>query len=735
MESPAEPKRIVRFAEFELDLRAGELRTNGHNVILPEKPFQILAALLERPGEMVTRDELVRRLWPAGTFVDFNLGLNKAVNRLREVLDDSAERRRFIETVPKRGYRFVAAIVGDGPAVASGTSVGVTDSPDGSGGSPASRWPAAERPLAVSSSVAAANKQSRWKTAVLAAVVLAIVLAAGYAVHTWRTPSRKPDIEKIQVTKLTDSGKVGLVAISPEGRYVCYSLRERSGSSLWLHHVATHSDTQILTADAIAFDGLTFSPDGNYVYYVRADKDDPGFKNLYVMPVLGGPSRLLAKDIDSPVSFSSDGREFVYTRGMPVPNNIEIRIATADGGENHLLATVPNMYPGFQPGATWSPDGRTIAVSLLRYGKESFVLDTVSVSDGSVRELYSSSKAIGRPLWLPEGDTLLLVMHDQNRRGQLWTVSYPKADIRRATNDLTNYRTRADLTHDAKTMVAVADQIVANVWVAPVQHLDEAKQITSIALPLLRVNEAPDGRLVAAGQDGKLWSLRADGSQRVPFTDVENASEPTPCGRYVVFFASGTTATDLLRVDSGGANSTRLVSGDLANWSLVCSPDGKYVFYADLHPPHTILRIPVKGGTPTKISEILGVFMVGRMSISPDGRFLAYPYEEYVPAPILKLAVIPVQGGGSLRIITAPGGAYAYGSLLWSLDGQSLQYVLTQNGASNIWEQPLDGGKPRQLTKFPTGQIFDFHWSLDGKRLLLSRGEVSSDVVLLSNLR
>ena len=85
METPAESKRIVRFAEFEFDLRAGELRTNGHHVILPEKPFQILAALLERPGEMVTRDELAKRLWPAGTFVDFNLGLNKAVNRLRDV--------------------------------------------------------------------------------------------------------------------------------------------------------------------------------------------------------------------------------------------------------------------------------------------------------------------------------------------------------------------------------------------------------------------------------------------------------------------------------------------------------------------------------------------------------------------------------------------------------------------------------------------------------------------------
>src|SRR5580658_10463732 len=112
MDNSAESKRTVRFAEFELDLRAGELRSGDYRVILPEKPLQILSALLERPGEMVTREELIKRLWPTGTFVDFNLGLNKAVNRLREALRDSAEQSRFIETVPKRGYRLIVEVSG-----------------------------------------------------------------------------------------------------------------------------------------------------------------------------------------------------------------------------------------------------------------------------------------------------------------------------------------------------------------------------------------------------------------------------------------------------------------------------------------------------------------------------------------------------------------------------------------------------------------------------------------------
>ena len=138
-------------------------------------------------------------------------------------------------------------------------------------------------------------------------------------------------------------------------------------------------------------------------------------------------------------------------------------------------------------------------------------------------------------------------------------------------------------------------------------------------------------------------------------------------------------------------------------------------------------------GAPEKIAQVVG-FLVGRLSISPDGKLLAYPYEEYTPAPIVKLAIISSQGGPPTKVITAPAGAYVWGSLLWSPDGKSLQYMLTGKEASNIWEQSLNGGAPRKLTRFGSGRIFDFRWSRDGKRLLMCRGEVSSDVVLLGNL-
>src|ERR1700687_4555934 len=107
---PAESEPHVRFEEFELNLRTRELQANGRKLILQEQPFQILATLLERPGQLVNRDELRQKLWSSDTFVDFERGMNKAVNRLREVLDDSADQPRFIETLPRQGYRFIARV-------------------------------------------------------------------------------------------------------------------------------------------------------------------------------------------------------------------------------------------------------------------------------------------------------------------------------------------------------------------------------------------------------------------------------------------------------------------------------------------------------------------------------------------------------------------------------------------------------------------------------------------------
>ena len=547
MVNATEPTHLVRFADFELDLRTGELRHNGDHTILQEKPFKILAALLERTGEMVTREELTHLLWPAGTFVDFNQGLNKAVNRLRETLDDSADHPRFIETLPKRGYRFIAPVATPPLSANALSSVSHMES---------NRRPDSERP-----------DPYQWKrvAAILVTVVI-LAVAFRFALGGWKPHSPNFDLEKMQITQLTNGGKTESVAISPDGRYVVYSLRERQGLGLWMRQVATHSDLQILPQETVEFQGLSFSPDGTYVYFVRADKSAPDFRYLYVMPVLGGPARRLATDIDSPVSFSPDGRQFVYTRADPPRDVCEVRIANADGSFNHVLSTISGAYPGFQPGAVWSPDGRSIAVSFMLHGRQpEFVLDLVSIRDGNVRNLYSSGYGIGRPAWLPAGDALLVSLKNQAGRGQLFRISYPGGETRRLTNDLADYDARIDVTRDAGTVAAIQSNQVSNVWTAPVSDPSQGRQITIGGLPMLEVAPAAQGQVIAASAEGELLLMNVDGSHVSPVADVHGATNPASCGRFLLFRSSQPGNEGLIRANSDGSNPKMLAHGMI--WS------------------------------------------------------------------------------------------------------------------------------------------------------------------------
>jgi len=701
--------RLYTFGDFGLDSGSGLLIHRGRPVPLTPKVFDTLLLLVENSGRVVEKDEFVKKLWQ-DTFVGDD-ALARNIYLLRKVLEETANGQEYIATVPKRGYRFVAQVKE------------LTQE----------SLPTAERTASPSPALEAPAMQNAWRRAIAVAIAALLALTAvGFLLRRWTLRRSSFRIQSMQITRLTDSGKAENVAISPDGRYVVYAQREAQGVGLRLRQLATGGDVQILTADALLFEGLTFSPDGNYIYFVRPANNDPGFKYLYIMPALGGPAGLLVKDIDSPVSFSSDGRQFVYTRGIPTHNAVEVRIANTDGSGNRTRATIADTCACFQPGATWSPDGRTIAVPLMRFHKQPrFMLYMVSVADGTVRELRSSPYEIGRALWSPEGDSLMSVLNDRESRGQLWTVSNPQGDTRRLTNDLSDYDFRTDLTRDANTLAAISGNVVSNIWIVLGGDTSKAEQITSLNLPLSSVTEDSNGELLANG-NGKLWTFSSDGKQRGQFTDLDQVGAPTVCGRFVVMTSNRSRAAEIIRIDADGSNATKLASGDLAR--PLCSPDGKYVFYLEAGPPQRICRISVGGGTPVEIAKVLGEDMVGRMSISPDGKALAYPFEEFTTLKV-KLAIIPADGGPPIQTLDAPGGVYSSGSPLWSPGGKSVEYILAQNGASNIWEQSLDGSQPRQLTRFNSGRIFDFSWSPDGKRLLLCRGEVSSDVVLLSNLR
>jgi Tol biopolymer transport system component len=539
----------------------------------------------------------------------------------------------------------------------------------------------------------------------------------------------------MQITRLTETGTANDVAISPDGRYVVYALRDGGREGLWLRQVATKSDVRILAPDTNGFHGLTFSPDGDYIYFVRSDKNDPFFKYLYSMPVLGGPTRKLATDVDSPVSFSPDGHHFVYEHCVPARNDLELKVVGVTESNESLLATIHNASCFlFQPGLNWSPDGKTIAVSALLLTKTArWVLDTISVPEGRIRELFSSPDDLGRPVWRHGGESLLVPYYESHyHRMQLWTISFPGGEARRFTNDLTQYGSNLDTTRDGTKIAAVVGTALSNVWVVPVSDPSKGQQITSRGPSLFDVVQDVDGKILSASENGELWTMNTDGSERTVFGEARDAGWPTPCSHFVVFLSYEPGAAVLTRVDADGSRPTQLARGNL--WSPACSPDGKSIFYVNFDQPQKVWRVEIDGGPPEQVGGISGSQVSGRLIVSPDSKLLAYPYDQYAATstPGWHLAVVPANGGAPVKTFNVPGGI---GDLRWSPDGEKLQYLLTRGGATNIWEQPLFGGEPKQLTQFTSGLIFGFSWSTDHTHLLLTRGSVSRDVILLSNLR
>ena len=585
--------RVVRFGTFEVDLRLGELRKNGIRLKLTGQPFQILVILLEHPGDLVTREQLQRRLWPSDTFVDFDRGLNAAINRVREALGDSAENPRFVETLPRRGYRFIAPLVDSRPARATLPAAESNVSPAQTvtipGALPVSG--ARER-----------RPVSRQFKALLGGLSILAVLVVSVAVLT--KLSRRGgdlDFQTMKLSRVTQSGNAVNVAISPDGHYVVYALREGEKQGLNVRQVATGSDVQILPPDEVLIYGLTFSPDANYIDFVRSEKNNPVNTFLYRIPTLGGSSHLVMQaGMDFSTSYSPDGAQFAFLR-VKGGEQVDLLLADADGSNERVLATRPYL-DFFTAGTAWSPDGKTIAFSTVESKKSiRSVLWAVSVGDGSIREIYSTPNQIGRPCWLPDGSGLLAPISNfyQSLRGQLWSISFPGGQARRLTNDLMDYQWSLDLAQDGRTLVDIAQTRVSDLWIAPAGDTTKAKQVTRNDHAVGGFSWTLGGRIVFASGDGNLSVLNSDGSARTLLTANDYpVGDPSVCGdgRYVVYSTYREQKAGIWRMDADGSNPIRIADETVAT-SPQCSPDGKWVIYVQVA-SMTLMRVTITGEKP-----------------------------------------------------------------------------------------------------------------------------------------
>ena len=593
----------------------------------------------------------------------------------------------------------------------------------------------AARPAHTSSgSVAvAAVRQHKLGVGVIALIALVLVVAAGYGVYALLAHNRPVPFQNFSVNKITETGKVMLGAISPDGKYILSVVNDKGQQSLWLRNIPTDSNTQVMPPERVQYLGVRFSPDGNYLYFVRGEQGQ-ALKLLYRAPVLGGTPQKLVTDVDTNITFSPDGRTLAYS----VMNNPELgkfRLVTysLETGEAKTLVTGKMSQALYGP--AWSPDGKSIACVVYGSGGALSVLVTVDARTGEQKSIFASKDGpLAEPLWLPDGDTLLAryLGRDANlTRWQIVGISPRDSKARPITHDINDY-SDLSLSADGHMLASVLNQNHFDVFSASASELasGQAQQLTSEGRTF-DFAWTPDGQMILE-QEG-LNLFRPDTGSRTPLTSRRQdgvAFQPSACanGRYVVFSLvghSGANAITIWRMDAGGGNLKQLSDGK-RDERAVCSPDGKWVFYSDISNGDKLTRIPMDGGKPEKLSEL----PAGEFDISPDGKLAAFATFAS-GGPKKQLALVPLDSPENTKVVDLQRPIPTNEALRFSPDGKAVVYPSRTDDVDNLWLQPLDGSAGKQITSFKSEHIPDFHWSIDGSKVGLIRGHTDSDVVLL----
>lgn len=586
------------------------------------------------------------------------------------------------------------------------------------------------------------NKKLATGAALLAVL---IVGAVAFAVSTLLMQPKQ--FGPARMTALTTGGKIsgedinGQLSISPDGKYVvCAANDAKQQASLWIRQISTNSLVRLVPPENGGYLGTTFSPDGEFIYYVATLERNGFVPTLYRIGLLPGTPTKVLDRVFSPVGFSPDGKRYAFVRKNQ--EDMSLMVANTDGSGEAKTIAVAKAPSGFSvSGPAWTVDGKRIASGMLNGTSGGYTVIEVPVEGGDPTPIDSTKWAsIGRVVCLQDMSGLIITAQPESSSigTQIWFLPYKGGAARRITNDLNGYgEVSLGVTADSNTIATIQQINVSGIWIAKAgEDESQARQILKTNLPET-VAWTPKGKIVYASRTGEnwdIWTANPDGSEAKQLTSdafVDQQPSVSADGRYIVFQSNRTgAARNIWRMDADGSNVKQLTTGTYVDSSPVCSPDGQsVVFMSERSGKSTIWKVGIDGGTPQQLTNRVAQ----TPTISPDGNSIAYFYTDEQANNQPRLALIPFAGGEPSKTIDLPRSVQPI-AFAWMPDGRSVAYLDNASGILNVWSQPLDGSSPKQLTNFKSEFLTSFAISRDGT-IAAYRWSATRDIVLIKDYR
>ena len=722
---------LYEFEEFRLDANQKCLWHSDEMVSLTPKAFETLLVLIKHRGEIVSKDVLLDEVW-ADTFVEEST-LSQNILTLRKTLGAFQKDKQFIVTIPRRGFRFVAAVrefVGDEEVfvVEKHTRTHIIAEQIHESLEPAKTIP---------------PKTFLQKYAIFGAILFgAIALTASiFALnYFFKSPNfAETKFQKFSVNNLFSSADIQRTIISPNGKYLALIEKKGENETLIMRQIAEANSLEIVPKLDGNFIGITFAPESDYVFYAIYPKTDTNIKQgeLYKIPILGGAPQQIIKDIDSSVAVSSDGKKIAFVRRYPNEKEVALIIADIDGKNEQKLA-VRKFGEGFQ-NAAFSPDGKYI--SSVAFSRENPEKPTeiifINTANGEQTSLIPPNMSwIGETAWLNDGSGIAFVAYSTNSPNltdEVWFMSFPDGKTRILENGI-NGIFGLSLTANSDSIVAVKSSKITSFAVNSIDFSDEPKPLLTKtgdeSLLPLGADWIADGKIIYStinNGNADIWTINADGNENKPLTSDKSADlAPKVYENSIYFLSNRTGLTELWKMNLDGTNPQKLSEKqDISAFDL--SPDGKEIFYtarAENIFTQRLWKISADGKSAQQLTD-KATFLP---KVAPDGKTIACYFPDTTSGN-LKLSLLSTENGEIIKQIETPKDDNL-GLFAWK-DGGNLLLAGSKNGLTTLWLQPLDDKPPTKLKTWQNESIFRLAVSKDGAKVFYEKGVTTNNIVIL----